>query len=131
MFSTQMIRLVEWCAQVDWSQDRYDDIRSQLKAFLVQSGFHPSKTYYVPVGAMDGVNLINRKGAESAILTQWYSGPTLVDLLGKFFDLLAGMFLNEHSSRYSSTSHAGYLKPPALPYFQCIQGTRLWYRSFW
>lgn len=77
----QVIVAVNKLDQVDWSQDRYDDIRSQLKAFLVQSGFHPSKTYYVPVGAMDGVNLINRKGAESAILTQWYSGPTLVDLL--------------------------------------------------
>ncbi|ETW84471.1 hypothetical protein HETIRDRAFT_63200 [Heterobasidion irregulare TC 32-1] len=78
---TQVIVAVNKLDQVDWSQDRYDDICSQLKAFLVQSGFHPSKTYYVPVGAMAGVNLTNRKGAESAILTQWYSGPTLVDLL--------------------------------------------------
>ena len=36
---------------------------------------------FVPVGAMEGVNLAQREPAESPLF-QWYKGPTLVDLLG-------------------------------------------------
>jgi len=32
---------------------------------------------------MQGINLVGREGAFSADLCQWYSGPTLIDLLGK------------------------------------------------
>jgi hypothetical protein len=31
---------------------------------------------------MLGVNLVNRTNADAAILSKWYNGPTLVDLLG-------------------------------------------------
>ncbi|THH13896.1 hypothetical protein EW146_g6374 [Bondarzewia mesenterica] len=77
----QVIVAVNKLDQVEWSQDRYEDVCSQLKAFLVQSGFHPSKTHYVPVGAMTGVNLLDREGPDAKHLSQWYSGTTLVDLL--------------------------------------------------
>lgn len=32
---------------------------------------------------MQGVNLVGREDALSADLSQWYNGPTLVDLLGE------------------------------------------------
>lgn len=32
---------------------------------------------------MGGVNLVGREGDESRLLCAWYSGPTLVDYLGK------------------------------------------------
>lgn len=69
--------------QVNWSKARYDEIKDQIKPFLVQSGFHPSKTSFVPVGAMQGVNLIALNMPEAGDLRQWYSGPTLVSLLDK------------------------------------------------
>jgi elongation factor 1 alpha-like protein len=31
---------------------------------------------------MSGVNLVNREGQDAAALNRWYSGPTLVELLG-------------------------------------------------
>jgi elongation factor 1 alpha-like protein len=31
---------------------------------------------------MLGVNLVERKAPEASVLSQWYRGPTLVDLLG-------------------------------------------------
>ncbi|KAG6903305.1 hypothetical protein C0995_013058 [Termitomyces sp. Mi166 len=68
--------------EVDWNKDRYGEICSLLRPFLVQSGFHPSKTKFVPVGAMEGVNLVTRDVGAAAALNTWYSGPTLVDLLG-------------------------------------------------
>jgi elongation factor 1 alpha-like protein len=67
--------------QVDWSKDRYEYICHQLKTFLVQSGFQMSKTHFVPVGAMSGVNLVHRESQDAVALNSWYSGPTLVELL--------------------------------------------------
>lgn len=67
---------------MEWSKARYDEIITLLKPFLVQSGFAASKTKFAPVGAMAGVNLLKREGNDAATLNKWYSGPTLVDLLG-------------------------------------------------
>ncbi|KAF8897219.1 EF Tu GTP binding domain-containing protein [Infundibulicybe gibba] len=78
---SQVIIAVNKLDQVQWNQGRYDDICSLLRPFLVQSGFHPSKTKFVPVGAMQGVNLLSREGADSNTLREWYDGPTLVNLL--------------------------------------------------
>lgn len=58
-----------------------------LKTFFGQSGFQSSKTSFVPVGAMLGVNLVERKSPEASALSQWYRGPTLVDLLGTLVPL--------------------------------------------
>lgn len=34
------------------------------------------------MGAMAGVNLVNREGPEATALNSWYDGLTLVDYLG-------------------------------------------------
>ena len=68
---------------MDWSRDRYEAICAELRPFLVQSGFLPSKTSFVPVAAMQGVNLTSLDEQAGASLREWYSGPTLVDLLGR------------------------------------------------
>ena len=68
--------------QVQWQKDRYDEICDLLRPFLLQSGFQPSKTKFLPVGAINGVNLLSREGEKAKDLVRWYDGPTLVDLLG-------------------------------------------------
>ena len=80
---SQVIVAINKLDQVQWSQVRYNEIVSLMKPFLVQSGFQQSKVAFVPVGAMLGINLLNRDAAEAAELKMWYSGPTLVDLLDK------------------------------------------------
>lgn len=65
---------------MNWSQDRYDDIVDELKPFLSSAGFAASKTTFVPLAAMDGVNVMTNS-AEG--LKEWYTGPTLIDTLGK------------------------------------------------
>ncbi|KZP07149.1 EF Tu GTP binding domain-containing protein [Athelia psychrophila] len=80
---SQVIVAVNKLDQVQWDKDRYDDICDLLRPFLLQSGFHPSKTKFVPVGAMEGVNLITSEGDTATELNKWYTGPTLVDLLDK------------------------------------------------
>lgn len=78
----QVIVAVNKLDQVEWSQARYEEICSLLRPFLLQSGFQPSKTRFVPVGAMAGVNLVKREGSDAEPLNVWYNGPTLVDYLG-------------------------------------------------
>lgn len=68
---------------MNWDKDRYDDICDQLRPFLIQSGFRESKLRFAPVAAMMGVNLAECEGEEAKGLLEWYSGPTLVDMLGK------------------------------------------------
>ncbi|KAI0698632.1 P-loop containing nucleoside triphosphate hydrolase protein [Cytidiella melzeri] len=78
---SQVIVAINKLDQVNWDQQRYDEICSLLGPFLLQTGFHPSKTNFVPVGAMSGVNLVRSDHAEAAQLKAWYQGPTLVDQL--------------------------------------------------
>ena len=79
-YMTQRERLLNK-PQVEWSKARYEEICDLLRPFLVQSGFHPNKTKFVPVAAMEGINL-SRPPPVGSPLQQWYKGPTLVDLLG-------------------------------------------------
>ncbi|KAI0332463.1 EF Tu GTP binding domain-containing protein [Cubamyces sp. BRFM 1775] len=77
---SQVIVAVNKLDQVEWSKARYEEICELLKPFLVQSGFNPAKTRFVPVAAMEGVNLARTEPA-ACPLYRWYKGPTLVDLL--------------------------------------------------
>ncbi|GAA5958289.1 hypothetical protein JCM21900_001340 [Sporobolomyces salmonicolor] len=74
----QLIVAVNKLDAVGWAQSRFEAIRDQLQPFLTQSGFHPSKVSFVPVGAMSGENLVKRS---NEILKAWYEGPTLVEQL--------------------------------------------------
>ncbi|KAF8901630.1 hypothetical protein CPB84DRAFT_1846637 [Gymnopilus junonius] len=78
---SQVVVAVNKLDQVEWSKSRYEEICAELKPFLAQSGFQPSKAKFVPVAAMEGVNLVDREGATAIPLSEWYNGPTLVDLL--------------------------------------------------
>lgn len=68
---------------MDWSEARFQEITETLGTFLVQSGFHPSKTAFVPVAGFLGVNLLDRNMPQASELVKWYSGPTLVQCLGQ------------------------------------------------
>lgn len=85
---------------------RYEEICSLLRPFLTQSGFHPSKTSFVPVGAMAGINLVNRDNEEAALLNAWYHGPTLVDQLGNSYQY-------QFCMKYSAEISLDRLEPPS------------------
>lgn len=80
---SQVIVAVNKLDQVNWDPSRFEEICGLLRAFLVQSGFPSSKTSFVPVSAMLGVNLVNCTNTDASALSKWYKGPTLVDLLDK------------------------------------------------
>ncbi|PPR02445.1 hypothetical protein CVT24_001994 [Panaeolus cyanescens] len=80
---SQVIVAINKLDQVNWSRARFEEICDALRPFLVQSGFHPSKTKFVPVSAYHGINLVSSNGTEADGLREWYKGPTLTDLLDK------------------------------------------------
>ncbi|KJE05250.1 elongation factor 1 alpha-like protein [Cryptococcus gattii NT-10] len=63
---------------VSWSQDRYEEIVESLKPFLLSAGFNSAKTTFLPLAAMEGINILDNDQPE---LKEWYSGPALVDAL--------------------------------------------------
>ena len=67
---------------MSWSQDRYDDIVDALKPFLASAGFASSKTIFLPIAAMEGINILTN---EEPSLQAWYKGSTLIDALGESF----------------------------------------------
>uniref|UniRef100_A0A0N5A9U3 Tr-type G domain-containing protein n=1 Tax=Syphacia muris TaxID=451379 RepID=A0A0N5A9U3_9BILA len=65
---------------VDWSKQRYDEVCVILKAFLCkQAGF--SKVQFIPVSGLCGINL-TEPPPPSNPLASWYTGPTLVQMIG-------------------------------------------------
>ncbi|OCF55872.1 elongation factor 1 alpha-like protein [Kwoniella mangroviensis CBS 10435] len=65
---------------VSWSQDRYEEIVEALKPFLLSAGFASAKTTFMPLAAMEGINILENDVEE---LKEWYDGPTLINALDK------------------------------------------------
>ena len=66
----------------DWSQQRYEEIVTKLSAFLKQVGFKDQDVSYVPCSGLTGENLMTR--SKNELLCLWYSGPSLVEIIGIF-----------------------------------------------
>lgn len=63
---------------VNWSKDRFDEIKHQVSGFLAGTGFQLKNIAFVPVSGLNGDNLV-RKSTDPA--AAWYTGPTLVEEL--------------------------------------------------
>ncbi len=63
-------------SSVAWSEDRYKEVRDEVKDLLKIVGFPIDKVNFVPVSAWTGDNLADKSSNMS-----WYTGPTLVEAL--------------------------------------------------
>lgn len=63
---------------VQWSKDRFDEIRQQTSAFLTTAGFQSKNIAFVPCSGLTGDNIARR--AEDA-QASWYTGPILIETL--------------------------------------------------
>lgn len=63
---------------VDWSFDRFDEIRQQMSLFLTTAGFHSKNVSFVPCSGLTGDNVAKKASSE---LIPWYDGRTLVEEL--------------------------------------------------
>lgn len=69
----------------NWSQERFDEIVGKLKVFLKQAGFKEGDITYIPCSGLTGENLVKTPTDDK--LLSWYSGPTLVNVIGEIFCL--------------------------------------------
>ncbi|KAL3052609.1 hypothetical protein OYC64_005197 [Pagothenia borchgrevinki] len=79
---TQLAVAVNKMDQVNWQQQRFQDITSKLGHFLKQAGFKDSDVYYIPSSGLSGENLTTRSSVSE--LTSWYSGPSLMEQIDAF-----------------------------------------------
>jgi elongation factor 1 alpha-like protein len=79
----QLIVAINKLDTIDWAEQRYRHIESALTHFLTkQVHFELSQLRFVPVSGLTGVNLCKSPPINHP-LTTWYTGPTLIDLIGK------------------------------------------------
>ncbi|MEM3697450.1 MAG: translation elongation factor EF-1 subunit alpha [Candidatus Bathyarchaeia archaeon] len=64
---------------VNWSQERYNEIKNEVSRMLKMVGYKVEKIPFVPTSGWTGDNLV--KPSEKM---PWYKGPTLLDALDTF-----------------------------------------------
>ncbi|XP_074718678.1 HBS1-like protein isoform X9 [Strix uralensis] len=79
---TQLAVAVNKMDQVNWQQERFQEIISKLGQFLKQAGFKDSDVAYIPTSGLGGDNLVTR--SQSSDLTQWYKGKCLLEQIDSF-----------------------------------------------
>ena len=66
-------------ASVNWSQERYDEIKNEISRMLKMIGFKVDKIPFVPTSGWTGDNLVKKSDK-----MPWYKGPTLYEALDLF-----------------------------------------------
>jgi elongation factor 1-alpha len=61
---------------VNYSQDRYEEIKKEVSGFIKKIGYNPEKVNFVPISGWNGDNMI-----EKSPNMAWYKGPTLLESL--------------------------------------------------
>ncbi|OMJ68243.1 hypothetical protein SteCoe_34373 [Stentor coeruleus] len=60
----------------NWSQPRYEEIKSEVSQYLKKVGYNPDKIPFIPISGWLGDNMV-----ESSPNLGWYNGPTLLGAL--------------------------------------------------
>ncbi|CAA0843319.1 Translation elongation factor EF1A/initiation factor IF2gamma family protein [Striga hermonthica] len=74
----QIIVVVNKMDMVEYSQQRFDDVKQKLGTFLRSCGFKSSSISWIPVSAMENQNLIAKP---SDARLSWFNGPYLLDAI--------------------------------------------------
>ncbi len=72
----QIIVAVNKMDLVDYKEDRFKEVVEKLKVWLKSAGFNPDTISFVPVSAIEQVNLVSKSDK-----TPWYAGKPLVEVL--------------------------------------------------
>lgn len=77
----RMIVAINKMDTVSWSQDRYEDIKSQMSVFLKATRFKLESTAFIPCSGLQGTNILQPVQDPAAA---WYKGETLVQALDAY-----------------------------------------------
>jgi elongation factor 1-alpha len=72
----QMIVGVNKIDSVNYSEDRYKEIKSEASSFLKKIGWNPEKINFIPISGFNGDNMIDKSDK-----MPWWKGPTLLEAL--------------------------------------------------
>ena len=61
---------------VNYSQDRYTEIKKEVSDYLKKIGYNPEKIEFIPISGWNGDNML-----EKSENMKWYAGPTLIEAL--------------------------------------------------
>jgi elongation factor 1-alpha len=61
---------------VNWSEDRFNEIKNEVSGFLKKIGYNPEKIPFIPISGFNGDNML-----EKSTNLPWYKGPTLLEAL--------------------------------------------------
>jgi len=64
---------------VNWSQERYEEIKKEISRMLRLVGYNPDNINFVPTSGWTGDNLVKKSEK-----MPWYDGPTLYEALDQF-----------------------------------------------
>lgn len=59
---------------VQYSEDRYKEIKEQMSLYLKKIGYNPEKVQFVPISGWTGDNMVQRSEK-----IPWYNGPCLIE----------------------------------------------------
>lgn len=91
---TQIIVAVNKLDVEGWKEERYQEIQTQVKEFLLKQQFKPKRIRFVPISGLTGENVKARTTSSSGStsstsssneLSKWYQGPTLLEAINDFF----------------------------------------------
>ncbi|XP_077275179.1 translation elongation factor EF-1alpha (GTPase) HBS1 isoform X1 [Temnothorax americanus] len=77
---SQLAVVVNKLDTVNWSKDRFNEIVDKMSVFLKQAGFKDTITF-VPCSGLSGENIVTKPKEQ---LSNWYTGPTLVNVIDNF-----------------------------------------------
>lgn len=72
----QMIVVCNKMDNVNWSEDRYNEIQREVSGYLKKVGYNPKNIPFVPISGFHGDNMV-----EKTDKMPWYKGPTLLEAL--------------------------------------------------
>lgn len=61
---------------VNFSQDRFNEIKEEVSTYLAKVGYKPKKIQFVPISGWNGDNMLDKSTNMG-----WWSGPTLLEAL--------------------------------------------------
>ncbi|PRP87072.1 HBS1-like protein-like [Planoprotostelium fungivorum] len=66
---------------IHYNKSKYNDMCRQLREYMMYVGYPEYCIQFVPLSAMQGVNLFTERKEDSTKLNDWYNGPTFMQLL--------------------------------------------------
>ncbi|MEA1905997.1 MAG: translation elongation factor EF-1 subunit alpha [Euryarchaeota archaeon] len=75
----QMILAINKMDSVDYSEERFNEVKEDISTLLKMVGFNPSDMSFIPTSALFGTNI-----SEKSKDTPWYKGSTILEALDQF-----------------------------------------------